>query len=94
MSNRSPHPLYVREALSLEGFCRALDLSKRRVHELQQRGVLPKASLYCIRSRRPLFFIPELYDALEVKRRNIGINGEVVSFNKPRQPNKEADHAT
>ena len=55
MTDKRKHPKHVSEAWSLEDFCRALDLSKRRVHELQRRGVLPKASSYCVRSRRPRF---------------------------------------
>lgn len=89
MRNERKHPKHVSEAWSLEDFCRALDLSKRRVHELQRRGVLPMATSYCVRSRRPLFFLSEMYDAMEVKRRNVGINGEIVSFNKPRRKREE-----
>lgn len=91
MNKRPPKDLRILEAWSLDDFCRDLRLSKRRVHELQKRGVLPKARSYCVRSRRPLFYLEDMYAALEVRQRNVGINGEIVSFNTPRAKHRAGE---
>lgn len=78
----------VAEAASISDMCAMIGVSKTRFYALQRAGVLPQPSAYVRSSRRPVFFIDAIYNALEVRRTNVGLNGHVVSFNKPRSPPK------
>jgi hypothetical protein len=83
------------EAASVGELCTMLNLSKRRFYELQQRGVFPQASAYSVKSRRPIFFSDAIRTCLDVRRRHVGLNGEIVHFNaRPIQPLARARAAT
>lgn len=68
------------EAVSTNQLCVMLGLSKRRFLELRQRGVFPQPTAYAIQSRRPIYFPEIVQQCLEVRRRNVGINDEIVFF--------------
>ena len=84
----------IAEMASVGEMCRMLGLSKSRYYALQRSGVLPQASAYVLTSRRPVFFIGDIFDALDVLNTNIGTNGQVVSLNIRRKPTKWGKYAT
>lgn len=70
----------VPDAASVGELCSMLSLSKRRFYELQKAGVFPFPTAYLLRSRRPIYFADAIRACLEVRRRNVGLNGQVVLF--------------
>lgn len=71
--------------VGVDELCQMLALSKRRFYELVAVGVFPRASAYSLKSRRPIFSREDVDICLNVRRDGIGINGQRVSFNKPRK---------
>jgi hypothetical protein len=64
---------------------RRVGLSRQRFTQLVSEGVFP-APVYDVLTRRP-FYTSELQErCLEVKRRNVGVNGRVVLFYTKRLP--------
>jgi hypothetical protein len=57
-------------------------LSRQRFHQLMQAGVFPRPQRD---NRRPFFDEPTQQQCLEVRRRNCGVNGQVVLFYARRQ---------
>jgi hypothetical protein len=68
------------EAVSTNQLCEMLGLSRRRFLELRQRGVFPQPTAYAMQSRRPVYFPEIVHQCLEVRRRNMGINSEIIFF--------------
>ncbi len=67
-----------------------LSLSTRRFYELQNAGVFPRPSAYLLTSRRPIYFEEDIRTCLDVRRRNVGINGQVILFYAARSPQQVA----
>ena len=65
--------------MSIKSQSAAVSLSRQRFMQLVKAGVFP-APLYDVASKRP-FYSEELQaQCLEVRKRNVGINGKVVMF--------------
>ena len=72
-------------AISVSDMARRVGLSRQRFTQLVSEGVFP-APVYDVLTRRP-FYTSELQErCLEVKRRNVGVNGRVVLFYTKRLP--------
>ena len=77
ISSNNPEPM--KAAMSIKGQAAAVSLSRQRFMQLVKAGVFP-APLYDVASKRP-FYSEELQaQCLEVRKRNVGINGKVVMF--------------
>ncbi len=74
----------LKPAVSVTAMAKMLDLSRSRMYQLLDLGILPQP-LYCIRTKRP-FYTRELQQkCLEVKDSNIGINGQYILFYEKRE---------
>jgi hypothetical protein len=72
-------------AISVSDMARRVGLSRQRFTQLVSEGVFP-APVYDVQTQRP-FYTSELQErCLEVKRRNVGVNGRVVLFYTKRLP--------
>jgi hypothetical protein len=75
----SNNPASMKAAISIKDQALLVGLSRQRFMQLVKAGVFP-APLYDVATRRP-FYSEELQaQCLEVRRRNVGINGKVVMF--------------
>ena len=79
MTITSNNPEPKRAAISIKEMAAQCALSRQRFMQLVKAGVFP-APLYEVASKRP--FYPEELQAqcLEVRKRNMGVNGKVVMF--------------
>ena len=72
-----PEPM--KAAICIRAMASEVSLSRQRFMQLVKAGVFP-APLYDVTTRRP-FYTEELQaQCLEVRKRNVGINGKVVMF--------------
>jgi hypothetical protein len=69
--------------VSVSEMARMVGLSRQRFHQLMQAGVFPQPQRD---NGRPFFDEPTQEQCLEVRRRNCGVNGQVVLFYARRQP--------
>ena len=77
MNSNNPAPMMA--AISIKSQAALVGLSRQRFMQLVKAGVFP-APLYDVASKRP-FYSEELQaQCLEVRKRNVGINGKVVMF--------------
>jgi hypothetical protein len=77
ITSNNPEP--KRAAISIKEMAAQCALSRQRFMQLVKAGVFP-APLYDVASKRP-FYTEELQaQCLEVRKRNVGINGKVVMF--------------
>ena len=72
-------------AVSVSEMARMIGLSRARFYQLLGEGVLPKPS-YDPDTNRPYYDEVGQTQCLEVKRRNVGINGKVIVFYASRHP--------
>jgi hypothetical protein len=76
--------LVPKTAVSVTEMARLLGLSRSRLYQLLDEGVLP-APIYDLMTRRPYFDEDMQARCHEVRRRNCGINGRPVLFYTPRR---------
>ncbi len=69
----------VTAASSISDVARTVGLSRARFYQLVKDGVFP-SPVYDIRTRRPYYTDEQQRICLEVRRRNLGINGRAVLF--------------
>ncbi|RCS47662.1 AlpA family phage regulatory protein [Bremerella cremea] len=72
-------------AVSVSEMARIVGLSRARFYQLLSDGVFPKPK-YDDSTNRPYFDEEAQAECIEVKRRNVGINGKVVIFYASRHP--------
>lgn len=72
-----------RVVVSVSEMARMLGLSRQRFHQLVQAGVFPQSQRD---NGRPYYDEAAQQLCLEVRRRNCGVNGQVVLFYARRQP--------
>jgi len=68
--------------VSVSEMARMVGLSRQRFHQLMQAGVFPQPQR---NDGRPFYDEPTQQQCLEVRRRNCGVNGQVVLFYARRQ---------
>ena len=68
-------PQYV----NISTMAKLLNLSRSRLYQLVEQGVLLKA-VYLLNNKRPVYTKEMAVRNLEVKNSNVGINGEIVMF--------------
>ena len=75
----------LQTVINVSDMARRVGLSRQRFTQLLKEGVFP-SPVYDVLTRRP-FYTAELQErCMEVKRRNVGINGRVVLFYTKRLP--------
>jgi hypothetical protein len=75
----------AKAVVTVSEMARMVGLSRGRLYQLQQAGVFP-LPVYDVASRRPVY-PQELQEVcLEVRRRNVGVNGRPVLFYARRAP--------
>ena len=74
----------TRAGVSISEMARMVGLSRQRFHQLVQSGVFPQPKRDEA-SGRPYYDEPTQQQCLEVRRRNCGVNGQVVLFYAQRQ---------
>jgi len=72
-------------AVSVSEMARMVGLSRARFYQLLGEGVFPKPK-YDPSTKRPYFDEEAQAECIEVKKRNVGINGKVVIFYASRHP--------
>ncbi len=72
-----------RAGVSVSEMARLVGLSRQRFHQLVQAGVFPQPQRD---NGRPFYDEPTQQQCLKVRRRNCGVNGQVVLFYSRRQP--------
>lgn len=72
-------------AVSVSEMARIVGLSRARFYQLMNDGVFPKPK-YDPNTNRPYFDEEAQVECIEVKGRNVGINGKVVMFYGSRHP--------
>lgn len=72
-----------RAGVSVSEMARMVGLSRQRFHQLMQAGVFPPPQRH---EGRPFYDEPMQQACLEVRRRNCGVNGQIVLFYSRRQP--------
>lgn len=77
MSNLKP-------IVSVTEMAKMLNLSRSRLYQLIDAGILPKAH-YCERTKRPYFNEELQQQCLNVKETNVGANGHYILFYSPRK---------
>ncbi len=79
MTTSSNNPEPRKAAISIKEQAALVGLSRQRFMQLVKAGVFP-APLYNVTSKRPFYSEEMQAQCLEVRRRNVGINGRVVMF--------------
>lgn len=72
----------TKAVVSVSEMARMVGLSRQRFHQLMQAGVFPPPQRH---EGRPFYDEPTQQECLEVRRRNCGVNGQVVLFYARRQ---------
>lgn len=72
-------------AVSVSEMARMVGLSRARFYQLLGEGVFPKPK-YDPSTKRPYFDEEAQAECIDVKKRNVGINGKVVIFYSSRHP--------
>jgi hypothetical protein len=69
----------TKAAVTVSEMARMVGLSRARFYELVEAGVFPPP-VYCVSTRRPMY-VKELQETcLNVRRKNLGLNGKPVLF--------------
>ena len=71
--------------INISTMAKLLNLSRSRLYQLVDQGVLLKP-VYLINNKRPVHTREMAVRNIEVKRSNVGINGEIVMFYSARTP--------
>ncbi|WDI39871.1 helix-turn-helix transcriptional regulator [Bremerella sp. P1] len=72
-------------AVSVSEMARIVGLSRARFYQLMSEGVFPKPK-YDDSNSRPYYDEDMQAECIQVKRRNVGVNGKVVMFYGSRHP--------
>ncbi|MDZ7386775.1 MAG: hypothetical protein ONB07_11735 [candidate division KSB1 bacterium] len=75
----------LQTVISVSDMAQRVGLSRQRFTQLVSEGVFP-SSVYDVLTRRPFYTAERQERCLEVKRRNVGINGRMVLFYTKRLP--------
>ncbi len=67
-------------------------LSRARFYQLQKAGIFPQP-VYCIRTKRPFYSLDLQQKCIQIRKTGMGLNGQPVVFNKPRQKGKSQNTA-
>ncbi len=82
MSNKRQND-ETKAVVSVSEMARMVGLSRQRFHQLVQVGVFPQPHRD---NGRPYYDEPTQQQCLEVRKRNCGVNGQIVLFYARRQP--------
>jgi hypothetical protein len=74
---------YIPEAVGMSQMAKLLHLSRSRLYQLIEHGVLLNP-VYLITNKRPIYTREMAMRNLEVKKNNVGVNGQVIMFYSPR----------
>lgn len=74
----------LKAACSVSQMASMVGLSRARFYELMERGVFAPP-VYSVATRRPLYLREMQQVNLDVRREQVGINGEYIIFYEPRQ---------
>ena len=74
----------LKPIVSVSEMAKMLNLSRARLYQLLELGILPKP-LYCERTKRPYFTAELQSKCLEVRETNVGANGQYILFYSPRK---------
>jgi hypothetical protein len=85
MTTSRQEPGDMRAGVSVSEMARMVGLSRQRFHQLVQAGVFPQPQRDEA-SGRPYYDEPTQQQCVEVRRRNCGVNGQVVLFYTRRFP--------
>ena len=75
----------IPEYVNISTMAKLLNLSRSRLYQLVDQGVLLKP-VYLINNKRPVYTMEMAVRNIEVKNSNVGINGEIVMFYSARTP--------
>jgi hypothetical protein len=79
MTTTSNNPAPMKAAICIRAMAASCGLSRQRFMQLVRAGVFP-TPLYDVTTRRPFYSEDLQAQCLEVRKRNVGINGKVVMF--------------
>ena len=65
-------------------------LFRARFYQLQKAGVFPQP-VYCIRTKRPFYSLDLQQKCIQIRKTGIGLNGQPVLFNRPRNNSTSKD---
>ena len=71
--------------ISISTMSELLGLSRSRLYQLVEQGILLKA-VYLLKNKRPVYTREMAVRNLEARNSNVGINGEIVMFYSARTP--------
>ena len=74
---------YIPEVVGMSQMAKLLHLSRSRLYQLIEHGVLLNPA-YLITNKRPIYTREMAVRNLEVKKNNVGVNGQVIMFYSPR----------
>ena len=74
---------YIPEVVGMSQMAKLLYLSRSRLYQLIDNGVLLNP-VYLITNKRPIYTMQMVMRNLEVKKNNVGVNGQVIMFYSPR----------
>lgn len=77
------------EYLSISQMAQLMNLSRSRIYQLIEQGILLKP-VYLLNNKRPVFTKEMAIRNIEVKSKNQGINGEILLFYSGRKTNHAA----
>ena len=81
----SDNDINLPQYLNMSTMAKRLSLSRSRLYQLIDQGVLLKP-VHLVNNRRPVYTREMAVRNLEVKNNNVGINGEIVMFYSSRTP--------
>ena len=74
---------YIPEVVGMSQMAKLLQLSRSRLYQLIEHGLLLNP-VYLIRNKRPIYTRQMAMRNLEVKKNNVGVNGQIIMFYSPR----------
>jgi len=75
----------IPEYINISTMAKLLNLSRSRLYQLIDQGVLLKP-VYLLNNKRPVYTKEMAVHNLEVKNNNVGINGKIIMFYSARTP--------
>ena len=73
------HNTYIPAAVSMTQMARLLNMSRSRFYQLISKGIL-LPPIYSLSSKRPYYIREMAQRNIEVKKNNVGVNGQVIIF--------------
>ena len=71
--------VFTKAVVTVSEMARMVGLSRARFHELVEAGFFP-SPVYCVTTRRPMYVEELQTTCLNVRRKNLGVNGKPVLF--------------